>query len=174
MKAAILWLAQGLGVGRFPFAPGTVGSLLGFAWFLALVAPGSLAICAAGMMVSLPLSVFACGEAERTLRQKDPGSVVLDEVIAVPFCFAGWLGWELATHGRMPTPGYFLSGRVWLITLAVLVLFRVFDVLKPWPVHQVQSLPGGWGVTADDVLAAVYVNLALGLGWIGFKGLLAG
>ena len=44
------------------------------------------------------------------------------------------------------------------MTVAVFAAFRFFDVVKPWPVHQSQSLPGGWGVTVDDALAAVYVN----------------
>ena len=62
-------------------------------------------------------------------------------------------------NGALPPPEVFFSGRGWLQTLTVFGLFRFFDVLKPWPVRQSQSLPGGWGVTIDDVLAAVYVNL---------------
>ena len=53
------------------------------------------------------------------------------------------------------------------MTLGVFALFRFFDVLKPWPVQQSQSLPGGWGVTIDDVLAAIYVNLAVLLVYVG-------
>ena len=49
----------------------------------------------------------------------------------------------------------------WPLTLGVFALFRFFDVVKPWPVRQSQSLPGGWGVTVDDALAAVYVNLTV-------------
>ena len=63
--------------------------------------------------------------------------------------------------------------RTWPLTLGVFALFRFFDVVKPWPVRQSQALPGGWGITVDDALAAVYVNgvvlavhaVAKGLGW---------
>jgi len=63
-------------------------------------------------------------------------------------------------NGQLPAPEYFFSQGTWLLTLGVFAAFRFFDVLKPWPVRQSQSLPGGWGVTMDDLLAAVYVNVA--------------
>jgi phosphatidylglycerophosphatase A len=59
----------------------------------------------------------------------------------------------------MPGLGYFFSGKNLLWTLGVFVAFRLFDVLKPWPVNKSQGLPGGWGVTMDDLLAAGYVNV---------------
>ena len=55
------------------------------------------------------------------------------------------------------------SGGTWKGILAVFLLFRFFDVLKPWPVGRSQALPGGWGVTVDDFLAAGYVNVVVGL-----------
>ena len=61
----------------------------------------------------------------------------------------------------MPGAAYFFSARTWPLTLGVFAAFRLFDVAKPWPVYQSQSLHGGWGVTIDDVLAAVYVNLVV-------------
>ena len=69
-------------------------------------------------------------------------------------------GWQLC-FGRLVRcrlSAYFFSAQTWPLTLGVFVAFRFFDVAKPWPVYQSQSLPGGWGVTIDDVLAAVYVN----------------
>jgi phosphatidylglycerophosphatase A len=92
------------------------------------------------------------------LRQKDPGSVVLDEITAIPLCFAGWLGMSLWKTGSLPRLDEILNSRSWLAPLGVFIAFRFFDVLKPWPVRQSQSLPGGWGVTVDDFLAAIYVN----------------
>jgi phosphatidylglycerophosphatase A len=67
----------------------------------------------------------------------------------------------------MPRAADFFSARTWLLTLGVFAAFRFFDVAKPWPVDQSQSLPGGWGVTIDDVLAAVYVNLVVLLVYAG-------
>ena len=154
-----LWIAQGFGVGRIPFAPGTFGSLLGLLWFALLLLAGNLWFCLAGMLAAILLSVWFCGAAERILRRTDPGSVVLDEIVAVPLCFAVWVGEYLWRHGALPAPGFFFNRDNWPLTLAVFAAFRFFDVLKPWPVRQSQSLPGGWGVTMDDVLAAIYVNV---------------
>ena len=161
MDKVVVWLAQGFGVGRIPVAPGTFGSVVGLLWFLLLLASGSLWVFAAGMVFSIPLSIWVCGEAEKILRQQDPGSVVMDEIIAIPICFLGWVLALYSASGKLPAPAYFLSAQMWPWTLAVFVAFRFFDVLKPWPVKQSQALPGGWGVTIDDVLAAGYVNLAV-------------
>jgi phosphatidylglycerophosphatase A len=158
--ALALWIAQGFGVGRIPVAPGTCGSLVGVLWTAALLATGSPWCYAAGALAGVVASVWLCGVAERILGRKDPGSVVLDEIAAVPLCFAGWIGLCLWQTGQMPLPARFLGRDLWL-TLAFFGAFRFFDVLKPWPVRQSQALPGGWGIAADDLLAALYVNLLL-------------
>ncbi len=155
----ILWLAQGLGVGRIPVAPGTVGSLLGLIWFWVLLLPKSPLIFALGIPVSIFISVWLCGAGEKILKQRDPGSIVLDEIIAIPICFGSWLAFLFLKKGFWPEPEYFFSERTWPMTLGVLLLFRLFDIAKPWPIKQSQNLPGGWGVTVDDLLAALYVNI---------------
>jgi len=159
--SVVLFIAQGFGVGRIPFAPGTFGSLVGVLWFMALLAMGNVLFFLAGSIAGVGLSVWLCGKAEKILRQRDPGSVVLDEIVALPFCFAGWVAMEFFKNGHLPAPEYFFSNETWLLTLGVFVAFRFFDVLKPWPVRQSQSFPGGWGVTMDDLLAAGYVNIAV-------------
>jgi phosphatidylglycerophosphatase A len=159
----ILWIAQGFGVGRIPFAPGTFGSLVGLVWFAVLLLPGNPWLGLGGILASIFLSVLLCGAAEKILHRTDPGSIVLDEIVAVPLCFVVWLVQYLARHGVLPAPEYFFSRDGWPLTLAVFAAFRFFDVLKPWPVRQSQRLPGGWGVTMDDVLAAFYVNLVAAL-----------
>ena len=168
----MLWVAQGFGVGRIPVAPGTFGSLLGVLWFGLLLLTSHLWLFAVGTIAGLALSVWLCGVAEKTLRQKDPGSVVLDEITALPVSFFAWVTIVLWQTGSLPSFAYFLSARTWPLTLGVVVASRFFDVAKPWPVHQSQSLPGGWGITVDDVLAAVYVNLVVLLVYVG-KSLLA-
>jgi phosphatidylglycerophosphatase A len=155
-----LWIAQGLGIGRIPVAPGTFGSVAGLGWFALLLLTGNLWLFLAGTLAGLALSVWLCGAAEKVLGQKDPQSVVLDEVTAIPLCFLGWAVFQTCKEGTLPTPQSLFTPSHWALTLAGFALFRFFDVLKPWPVRQSQSLPGGWGVTVDDVLAAVYVNLA--------------
>jgi phosphatidylglycerophosphatase A len=153
----ILWLAQGFDVGRIPVAPGTFGSLVGLLWFAVLLVPGSFAVYLLGMVVGFGVSVWCCGHAERILGRTDPGSVVLDEIVALPVCFLPWVMHERGLSNALPPVETFFSGDAWLRTLGVFLLFRAFDVIKPWPVRQIQSLPGGWGVTADDVLAGLYV-----------------
>jgi phosphatidylglycerophosphatase A len=63
----------------------------------------------------------------------------------------------MAVDSTIDCPLWFLTEGRWKITLAILFAFRVFDILKPWPVGRSQRLPGGWGVTVDDILAAIYV-----------------
>ena len=73
-----LWIAQGFGVGRVPFAPGTFGSLIGLLWFILLLASANLIVVIAGLVAGVAISVWLCGAAELELRQADPPSVVLD------------------------------------------------------------------------------------------------
>ncbi len=155
-----LWIAQGFGIGRVPVAPGTFGSLVGVAWFALLVAGADLGAYLFASVLGVAFSVWLCGEAEDTLGERDPGSVVLDEIIAIPFCFLPWVVSEWLRHGHeLPPVDVFFSGRGWFATLGVLGLFRLFDIWKPWPVRQSQALSGGWGVTVDDVLAGFYTAL---------------
>ena len=162
-----LWVAQGFGVGRIPVAPGTFGSVVGVLWFGLLLLTGSLWLFVAGTIAAIALSVWLCGAAEKTLGQTDPGSVVLDEIAAIPVCFLGWVAVLVFKTGALPGVAQFFSAPTWPLTLGVFVAFRFFDVAKPWPVYQSQSLPGGWGVTIDDVLAAVYVNAVVLLVYAG-------
>lgn len=159
MKGFLLWLAQGFGVGRIPIAPGTFGSVVGFLWTALLIASGNLWIFLIGTIAGLAVSVWICGEGEKILNQKDPGSIVMDEIAAIPLCFWSWILVVFCKTGSMPSVEYFLSQHVWLMTIGIFLAFRLFDIWKPWPARQSQSLPGGWGVTIDDAFAALYVNV---------------
>ena len=68
-------------------------------------------------------------------------------------------------YGKWPLLEEFFAGRNWFLSLGIFAAFRFFDVAKPWPVKQSQTLPGGWGITVDDFLAAIYVSAVAGLGW---------
>ena len=153
----VLWIAQGFWVGRIPVAPGTFGSLLGIGWLLLLAWPGSVWFYLCGIALSIPVSILTAGRAEKLLGKSDPGSVVIDEIIALPIA-----GLALV----LKSPVELISGVELLKHHAlglgmVFLLFRLFDVVKPWPVNVSQKLPGGWGITVDDVLAAIYVNLLM-------------
>jgi phosphatidylglycerophosphatase A len=123
-------------------APGTWGSLAGLLYFAAVfqrAAPGAILI--ATVVVGY-LAVAICGEAELRMRKSDPGEVILDEVIAMPLCFLGWP----VLASVWPT---------WAILAGGFALFRLFDILKPLGIRRLQALPGGWGVVADDLVAAL-------------------
>lgn len=130
-------------VGRKLPAPGTWGSMAGLLYFTVFFAHGLsvgglVLLHAAGIYVAVAL----CGEAEVRLGRKDPGEVILDEFVAMPLCYLGWL--QLA--GTWPR---------WVVLLAGFALFRLFDIVKPFGIRQLQDLPGGWGVVIDDVAAAL-------------------
>ena len=141
-KLAVL-LATFFGAGYSPVAPGTAGSLaaIAIAFFLRLP-PWQYAVLAA--LLFLP-AVWAADVTARTLHKKDPGLVVVDEVIGQWIALAG------------------APALTWQTYLAAFLLFRLFDIWKPPPVRQLESLPGGWGINADDVMAGVYAALVLWL-----------
>ena len=137
------------GVGRAPLAPGTVASALTIVplW---LLGPSPI-VLAALLIVVTALGTWAAGEAERALGAKDPGAIVVDEVA----------GMTLSVLAVPLTPA---------VALAAFLLFRVFDVIKPFPAGVSQRLPGGVGVMVDDLIAGLYalalVALARWAGWL--------
>jgi phosphatidylglycerophosphatase A len=140
MRLAALSIATALGIGYFPFAPGTIGSLGGL--LLWAVLPQNPAVTGAAILAICALGAWAAGAAERHFGGIDPGPVVIDEVMGM-----------LVTLFMIPAG--------WPGALAGFLLFRAFDVIKPWPANRLEHLPGGIGVMADDFMAAVYSNLAL-------------
>jgi phosphatidylglycerophosphatase A len=128
--------------GYFPVAPGTVGSAAGLLVY-AFVASFKSPLLDVGVIVTLfAAGVWAGTVAERYFGGIDPGPIVIDEVvgmlITLLFVPVGWAG-----------------------ALLGFVLFRVFDVIKPYPAGRLERLHGGLGVMADDAMAAVYANVTL-------------
>lgn len=169
--AFVLWIAQGFGIGRIPKAPGTWGSVIGLAWFaLLLWIGGSQPWVAAFILVASILgSVWVCDAGEKILGKKDPGSIVIDEIVAVPVCFLGWVFHLALQLGELPSLDFFFGPTTWYIAFGVFLAFRFFDIVKPWPVKQSQVIPKGWGVVVDDLLAAVYVNFVILLVHLGLQ-----
>jgi phosphatidylglycerophosphatase A len=136
--------------GYAPVAPGTAGSLAAVIIAAVLhkylgLAPWHFAVMAA--LLFYP-AVQASTIAARAAGRKDPGFVVVDEVIGQWIALAG------------------ASTLNWKSYLAAFALFRLFDIWKPSPVRQLESLPGGLGINADDAMAGVYAALVLRLaGW---------
>ena len=147
----ILALATLGPVGRRLKAPGTWGSVAGLVWYTVFFHPwGEVGLVFWAVLTSL-LAVPICAQAEVILRRRDPGEVILDEMVAVPFCFLG----------IMPLLAAGDDARYWLVGLLAFALFRLFDILKPFGIAKLQRAPGGWGVVVDDVAAALATCLCL-------------
>lgn len=130
--------------GYFPIAPGTVGSAAGLVVYLLVYWSHSRVV-----ELGLIAAVFAVGtwsatHAERYFGGIDPGPVVIDEVLG-----------QLITLALIPVN--------WKIAAAGFVLFRIYDVIKPYPANRLEAFHGGFGVMADDAMAGVYANLTLRL-----------
>jgi phosphatidylglycerophosphatase A len=140
-----LLLATWFGCGYWPWGPGTAGSLAAIAIAAVLhIYIGTLRTVLALLIAALLLpAIWSSTRAERLLNRKDPGSVVIDEV----------LGQWLTLLGA--------TALYWKALLAAFVLFRVFDIWKPWPIRQFEKLPEGSGIVADDLAAGVYGALIL-------------
>lgn len=150
----IVCVALGFGVGRIPFAPGTFGSVLGIGWGLLLLGFDSPAVFWVGTIGGILLSVWVGDQAEKILGQKDPSSIVIDEISALPICCLAAEMQMRAFQGGQEVAMFSLGW--WVAIGLAFVLFRIFDIGKPFPVGRSQGLPGGWGLTVDDVLAALY------------------
>lgn len=138
-----LLLATGFHLGRVPYAPGTAGSLAAFLVFLAFRhQPWTVHL--AVLVLLFAVGTYTAHRAEKLLAGHDPSMVVIDEIVG---CWAA-----LLQISPSPAP-----------LLAAFVLYRVFDIWKPFPVGLVERLPGGWGIMLDDLVAAIYANLSVRL-----------
>jgi len=139
-----VFLATAGYTGYFPIAPGTVGSAVGLLVYALVWWTGSPIIELATIAALFVAGTWAGTIAERYFGGIDPGPIVLDEVVGM-----------LITLAFVPVS--------WAGALAGFVLFRVFDVIKPFPARRFEKLHGGLGVMADDAMAAVYANVLLRL-----------
>ena len=140
-KTAV-FLATGGYVGFIPFAPGTFGSLIGLP-FCFLLAGIQLSAAIIAALLFIALAIWISGVAAKTLKRKDPGCIVIDEIAGMVVTFIG-----------LP----------FTLTTAVLgfILFRILDILKPFPIRTLdQRLSGGLGIVADDVVAGIFSNIII-------------
>lgn len=140
-RRVALLLATAGGAGYAPFAPGTFGSMVGIGVWRALH-PFGLAIQAIAIVALFTVGSWSGTVAEEHFGRTDPSQVVLDEVVGILITlFANPVGWKGA--------------------LVAFLLFRAADIVKPFPANRLERLHGGFGVMADDAMAAVYANLGL-------------
>ena len=150
-------LASCFGLGRLPVAPGTWGSVPVVIVFGLMcqfgISAGLISIVMAVLALFGSVICVKCAPAVIAATGKpDPREVVADE-------FAG----QAVTFLAIPflAIGAFSAGQIWAIAVLGFFLFRLFDVIKPWPIRKLEKLPAGWGILADDLLAGAYAAIAL-------------
>lgn len=139
---AVMFLATGFYIGNIPFAPGTFGSLIALPLCFALTGI-SLAPAMLGTLFFILFAVCIADAAEKILKQNDPSCIVIDEIA----------GMMVTLIGLPFNPITVLIG---------FIIFRILDILKPFPIRNLDKrIPGGLGVVADDVAAGIIANLLL-------------
>jgi len=142
MRIASEILSTAFGLGYFPAAPGTLASLAAALLYKFVLHALPWPAYAAFVVVLFLTGALTATVHSRILGQKDPGVIVIDEVCG-----------QLASFILVPASV--------LYVLAGFILFRVFDILKPFPIRRFEHLPAGWGIMADDMAAAVFVAVLL-------------
>jgi phosphatidylglycerophosphatase A len=143
MRRVILFLASAAYVGYIPVASGTWGTLVAFPlfWIFEPWRHLSIGLYLGGYIALVALACWIAGRADTILQQHDSHAIVIDEVV----------GYLAATLFMAPT---------WENTLVAFFIFRLFDVIKPFPAGLIdRSVPGGTGVVLDDVVSGIYANL---------------
>jgi phosphatidylglycerophosphatase A len=192
-----LFMATAGGLGYFPKAPGTLGSLVGLllallpSWiFFGLAAATVAATHGASIFLTAStayfdpflgaqiiltlflaaLGVWASDRVSKRFREKDPQYVVIDEVSGQHLTLLLGCGipvwWRVAESYWNTAPLGLITLRAalnWKYLLLGFILFRVFDIWKPFPARQAESLPGGWGIMTDDWIAGIYAAVGLWL-----------
>lgn len=143
-SSPIHFLAFGFGSGLSPKAPGTVGTLAAIPLYL-LLAQLSVGIYLLIVLLSFGVGIWLCGESSKRLGVHDHGGIVWDEFVGL------WIALLLAPSGW----GWIVLG---------FVLFRIFDIWKPWPIRWAdKQVEGGLGIMLDDVIAGIYAFIVLQL-----------
>ncbi|MBR9865912.1 MAG: phosphatidylglycerophosphatase A [Oceanospirillales bacterium] len=138
------FLAFGLGSGASPWAPGTAGTIAAIPLFL-LIQPLSLAWYASVLVITFVLGIYLCGKTSEDMGVHDHGGIVWDEFVGY------WITMFAAPPG-------------WLWIVIGFVLFRLFDIIKPWPISWAdKKVAGGLGIMLDDVLAGLMALVCLQL-----------
>ena len=153
LKKVVLLLVTGAGIGYIPRIPGTVGTFIAIPFSFALnsIALSNFLVATVLLIGSVAGAVWLCSQFAGMLNQKDPQSIVIDEMVG--FLVANFLA------------PFSLTALLWSFAL-----FRFFDISKIFPANRLERLPGGAGIVLDDVMAGLYtfasLRLLLKLGWV--------
>lgn len=140
----VMFLATGCFVGNIPIAPGTFGSIAGLLFCLFL-SRASFLFASLIVIVFIIFAIWIAGEAEKIVKQKDPGRIVIDEIAGIMVTLLG-----LPFNVISAISGFFI--------------FRILDIIKPFPIRSIENkLSGGAGIVMDDVAAGIMGNCMLRL-----------
>ena len=143
-ERAVLFLATGFFIGTVPFAPGTFGSIIGLP-ICFLISRLDILIAVICTILFILFAIWMAAVAEKALKKKDAGEIVIDEIAGLIVTFIG-IPFTLKT------------------VIVGFIIFRTFDILKPFPIGLLEKkVAGGPGIVLDDVLAGLYANLILRL-----------
>ena len=132
------------GIGFIPFAPGTLTSIVIILLYKYYLYKLSWPVYALILILLFFIGVYASTDYSTALNKKDPRKIVVDEALG-----------QLLVLFRMSD--------AWFPVLSCFVLFRIFDIAKPFPIRRIEKLPAGWGIMLDDVVAAVYAGVIVNL-----------
>ncbi len=141
-EKVVMFIATGCFIGKIPFAPGTFGSLAGIllCFILSKTSEPVAIFC---IILFIIFSIWIAGDAEKILKIKDPGSIVIDEIAGMAVTLIG-----------LPFNFFYVA--------TGFIIFRVLDITKPFPIRYIEKrISGGAGVVLDDVAAGIFGNIIL-------------
>ena len=144
MKLLSKIISSFFGAGYFPIAPGTLTSLVVILAYKFYLFRLSWSLYLLILFLLFFIGVYASTKVESESRKKDPRKIVIDEACG-----------QLLVLFRM--------GDAWFPILSGFLLFRIFDIVKPYPIKKVETLPSGWGIMMDDIVAAIYAGVIINL-----------
>ena len=148
-------LAGAGGIGFLPFAPGTAASVVAAGLYvaIALLTNGWWLVALLAVVVGI-VGVWLGNQAKELFGTDDPPSFVIDEILGM------WIA-MFGMGGSLPL--------TWYGVLAAVILFRLFDIVKPYPAGRIDKIKSGWGIMGDDVAAGLYAGIVVRVGWIGWS-----
>ncbi|TEU05255.1 MAG: phosphatidylglycerophosphatase A [Candidatus Aminicenantes bacterium] len=144
MKLLSKIISSFFGAGYFPVAPGTLTSLVVILAYKFYLFRLSWSLHLLILFLLFFIGIYASTKVESESRKKDPRKIVIDEACG-----------QLLVLFRM--------GDAWFPILSGFLLFRIFDIIKPYPIKKVETLPSGWGIMMDDIVAAIYAGVIINL-----------
>lgn len=148
MKSLSKIIATFFGVGYFPVAPGTLTSLIVVLLYKFYLHRLSWPIYLLLLFLMFVVGIFTSTKYSLEVNRQDPRRIVIDEACG-----------QLLVLFRIGESW----GTGWLPLLTCFLLFRIFDIIKPYPIKKVETLPEGWGIVMDDLVAAVYAGVIINL-----------